>query len=203
MTNYEFMEVSQVPASFPISEERRQKAEACKLKADRKRSLAASYLITRIYEDAVSAKGAGSADPARMKLACTTDGKPYFRDHPQICFNVSHGGDYAFGAYSDRDIGVDIEKADRKIPVLSDHAYTGADLRHIEDSEDPLMPLKIWVIRESIVKAMGLGIRAMTEFELMWLSEDSGITWGGAYSFHLMEDAPEGYVACVSERTGN
>ncbi len=185
-----------MPTSFPITEERRRKIEACKQEADRKRSLAAACLMGRFFKEATG------REEGEMILSYNSHGKPFFRDYPGVCFNVSHAGDYVFGAVSDREIGVDIEKATRQIPELSDHAFTHADRKHIENSGDPTETIKVWVIRESIAKAMGLGITAMTDFELMWLSEDSGITWGGAYSFHLMEDAPEGYIACVSERTG-
>ncbi len=185
-----------MPASFPICEERIHAAASCRMEEDKRRSLAAAYLMGKFYEQATG------KDPAGMRLSYNSKGKPYFQDYPGVCFNLSHAGDVVFGALSDKEIGVDMERADRKILALSDHAYTKADRRHIEESEDPLMPIKIWVIRESIAKAMGLGLSAMTDFELMWFSEDSGITWGGAYTFHLLKDAPEGYIACISERTG-
>lgn len=80
-------------------------------------------------------------------------GKPLSKD---ICFNISHSHGVVIFAINDVDVGVDIEKIrpskdDMRRYISSDEEYA-----YIKDDETFY---EIWTNKESLVKALGVGIK--------------------------------------------
>lgn len=115
-----------------------------------------------------------AADMAARELVGDWDkdekGKP-------ICqsgyLSLAHSGDYAVAAWSDRPIGVDIEKHRPLSPALAKRL--GGDLEE-------------WVKKEAYGKAIGTGICRVL---------DAPIPDGWHFSF---PDAPEGYIMAICEK---
>ena len=96
---------------------------------------------------------------ALPQMARNTAGKPYFPDHPDLCFNLSHSGSRSLCALSDGPVGVDIETVRPRralLPraVLSDGEYAWFLARGgaWEDF------YTLWTLKEAKVKAQGTGI---------------------------------------------
>lgn len=77
------------------------KIKRYKFKNDKILSLGAAILLDiglkRIWE-------------RNIKIIHNDYGKPYFKDFEKINFNISHSGEYVVCCFSDKEIGVDIEK---------------------------------------------------------------------------------------------
>ena len=87
-------------------------------------------------------------------------GKPCFRIHPEVRFNISHSGDLVICAVSDFEIGIDIQEKSRmntdriakKIMSPAEHK------KYLERSERQDFFYRVWVMKESYVKWTGDGI---------------------------------------------
>ena len=81
-------------------------------------------------------------------LAREAGGKPYFPDHPEVCFNLSHSHGAAVCVLHDKPVGTDIEKlrpAPRRLAQgMGDEAF-----------------FRLWTAREATVKRLGQGISAL------------------------------------------
>ena len=87
-------------------------------------------------------------------------GKPCFRIHPEVRFNISHSGDLVICAVSDFEIGIDIQEKSRmntdriakKVMSPVEHK------KYLESSERQDFFYRVWVMKESYVKWTGDGI---------------------------------------------
>ena len=87
-------------------------------------------------------------------------GKPCFRFHPEVRFNISHSGDLVICAVSDFEIGIDIQEKSRmntdriakKVMSPVEHK------KYLESSERQDFFYRVWVMKESYVKWTGDGI---------------------------------------------
>ncbi len=114
-------------------------------------------------------------------------GKPYFRDHPEICFNISHSGRCIACAFAEEAVGLDVqvrtgretEKIARRILDRETFdAYLAA-----ADREDFFY--RHWVLLESYLKRTGEGFTV----DLGSAAKD------GCFSF---PEIGEGYYAAVN-----
>lgn len=87
-------------------------------------------------------------------------GKPCFRIHPEVRFNISHSGDLVICAVSDFEIGIDIQEKSRmntdriakKVMSPDEHK------KYLTSSERQDFFYRVWVMKESYVKWTGDGI---------------------------------------------
>jgi phosphopantetheinyl transferase len=108
--------------------------------------LAAAYLIERyVTEDS-------------DEIQRGEHGKPFLPENVSMKFNLSHGGNYAVLAVSDKEIGVDIESLSRKanIDKIAKRVFTEAEQAYIK-GQDTLRFFQIWTAKEAVMKATGLG----------------------------------------------
>lgn len=90
-------------------------------------------------------------------------GKPFLAKYPKIQINISHSGPYAACAIGEKPVGVDVERwrnrraQERvvgKFHPLEQEAYRAAG----EDEREELFH-RLWVLKESFMKAEGSGLR--------------------------------------------
>ena len=77
-------------------------------------------------------------------------GKPFFPDHPEICFNISHSHGAVVCALHDRPVGVDIEKL-RPAP------------KRLANGMDDYSFFLQWTVREATIKMQGRGVGALRQ----------------------------------------
>lgn len=117
-------------------------------------------------------------------LARTEDGKPFFPELPDIHFNFSHSGEYVACAFSDMEIGLDLQehrKAHTSILRIAKRFFTSEEYEAIlalpagspagtgnsaGSSADPdnsadrlLLFYRFWTIKEAYLKYLGCGLR--------------------------------------------
>lgn len=85
-------------------------------------------------------------------------GKPYV-EKENVFFNISHCKEMAVCAIEERETGVDIEDIRAVHPGAARRCFSDSELEILENSEDKeLMFFRIWTLKESFVKSIGIGI---------------------------------------------
>lgn len=94
------------------------------------------------------------------EIAVTPRGKPYFPDHPQVHFSISHSGGHWGCAFSEGNVGFDLQeirKADTE--KIAKRFFSTGENAAIAAAENPeLAFFEIWTAKESYVKFTGLGL---------------------------------------------
>lgn len=118
---------------------------------DRIRFVSARAALKRLLAERVGTL------PDRLNISITASGKPYLAQHAEIQFNLSHAGSFALIAMSSAGkIGIDIERCDRDITGLIH--YVLSPLEHARACWPEKRFIDLWVAKEAVLKALGLGI---------------------------------------------
>ena len=152
---------------------RRAKIDAFRFREDKQRSLAAGIALSEglkragvwqgIWEPAAGIalseglKRAGVRQGMR-EPAAGQDGKPYLPG-TGVYYNLSHSGNYAVCAVSDREVGVDIEQPRHFSDSLRKYICAPGEELPVQITEETdLFFTRIWTIKESIMKYYGTGL---------------------------------------------
>ncbi len=105
-----------------------------------------------------------AVEPKLLDFAQHEFGKPYLKNYTQVEFSQSHCTDQFVLVMNKQAvaIGVDIESKHRaiKLQALAARILTANELKQFEQVIDQqAFLLKIWTIKEAVLKASGLGIR--------------------------------------------
>lgn len=138
-----------------ISPYRRQKIALLKHQKDKDRSLAAALSL----HQALTEYG---LEERMMEYDTGAQGKPYFRYHPEICFSLSHSGDYAICSIGEETIGNDIEQIRDGRLGVAERFFAADEVLWIKQAEtaeekDGRM-FRLWTLKESFLKVTGLGM---------------------------------------------
>src|SRR3954469_12264656 len=148
-------------------------------------------------------------DPAALRFAATTNGKPRLDPPQKLQFNVSHSGSAGLIAIAGNDVGIDVEqiKPRENLEGLARRVFTEREREAIAGEEDAFY--RHWVAKEAFVKATGRGISSVRSFEVLLDAP------GGARLVHVGGDpeeaarwtlapleSPDGYAAAVVARGG-
>ncbi|MGF6726214.1 4'-phosphopantetheinyl transferase [Paraburkholderia sp. GAS41] len=102
--------------------------------------------------------------PNELLFVANERGRLELPDHPELSFNVSHSGNAALLAISDRRVvGVDLELRDPSLHwrELAALVCTGGEQQVLQDAPEQMQSelfMRYWVAKEAILKAMGIGI---------------------------------------------
>lgn len=160
---------------------RRRKCESLKFAADRRRSVAVWLLLKEL----LAKRG---FDASALEVVQSDNGKPSFKDIPGLYFSLSHAESRVMAAVADFPVGCDIEKVAPIRKDVAEAVLTPAELKSGDF-------YRLWVRKESYVKALGTGI----SFDLKSISvlpEDSPA--GVEFSDFTLSD---GYVASIAALT--
>ena len=112
------------------------------------------------------------AEKLTSKMFCLgRDGKPSFSEKitekTGIFFNLSHSGNYLAGAFSDREIGLDIQTTSPPhgdVLCIARRFFTPDEYKLLAAVKDPENQLelffRLWSIKEAYLKYCGCGLRA-------------------------------------------
>jgi 4'-phosphopantetheinyl transferase len=88
-------------------------------------------------------------------------GKPYLEDFPHINYNISHTDGLVACGIGDRQLGIDVEKIRPLRNTILRKVFSDAEKCHMDEipeSERSQYFFRIWTLKESYLKASGLGI---------------------------------------------
>jgi len=126
-------------------------------------------------------------------------GKPFFVNHPDLHFSLSHSGGEVAIAFSRTPIGFDVEKKERRADFVSiaQRFFSVAEAAQIAAAGERAASLfvDLWTAKEAILKLEGSGISGGLERALVW-SEFEGELDGRRVHLHRMEWP--GFVARVA-----
>ena len=138
-----------------VTARRREKTDCFYARSDRNLSLGAGLLLDYGLRQL-------GIDAAAAEFITNGRGKPALKDHPEICFNLSHSGDHAVCAFSGLPVGCDIERirpVDLKIARRCFSEEECAEIFTQTDEEQRTAAFfRVWTRRESYAKAVGLGL---------------------------------------------
>jgi len=139
-----------------VSLYRQQKIDSVKCDDDKLRSLGAGLLLQKALCDF-------GIDEKTADFETDGNGKPFIRGAENLHFNLSHSGDRAMCVISDFSVGCDVEKI-RKIDLrLAERFFHPDEIAQINAQSDEQQKtdlfFKIWTMKESVIKATGLGLK--------------------------------------------
>lgn len=138
-----------------VSSYRRRKIELLRHESDKNRSLAAALALNAALKDY-------DLEERKMEYAAGEQGKPFFCDHPEIRFSLSHSGDYAICSIGTEEIGNDIEWVRGKKERVAERFFAAKELAWIQSAESlaekDARIFRIWTMKESFLKVTGLGM---------------------------------------------
>lgn len=97
---------------------------------------------------------------APLILKREESGKPYFENSP-LEFGISHSGELAVCALSDKPVGIDVEKVReiRNVEALSARFLSERERYYVTQSSDKSRAfLEIWTKKEAYLKESGVGL---------------------------------------------
>lgn len=118
--------------------------------SDRRLKLYGKLILKKFYEE-------NGIEFNWSKIHIQSGGKPYYIDAKK--FNISHSGDYVAVAFSDEEIGVDIEwvtQFDIESVLSYLHPLEAEYVKHSTDLRNDFF--KIWTRKEAFLKAIGSGV---------------------------------------------
>lgn len=124
----------------------------------------------RLFADALQLSGDA------INIQTDQFGKPYLHSHPQLAFNQSHSDNLLAVCYSFdvAQVGIDVEDKSRvmRVEALAKHSLTDAEYARFQRAADQQAYwLKLWTIKEAVLKASGIGIRlSLNELETGYMN---------------------------------
>lgn len=88
------------------------------------------------------------------------NGKPVFREHPEIYFSLSHCRRGVLCAFGDEPVGCDIESIQEKVnDGVCHRCLNDAEIAEVNESDNPCIEFtRLWTMKESALKLTGEGI---------------------------------------------
>lgn len=136
-----------------VSDQRREKVARLRAEGARCLSLGAALLLDRLLADADL--------PPAGAFAFGKQGKPHLPDRPDVHFSLSHSGSRVLCALSEAELGCDVEgprRCDLALARRFFHPDETAWLLSLPPREQDAAFLRLWTLKESYVKAVGLGL---------------------------------------------
>lgn len=134
---------------------RKEKINKMKTQKDKNLSLGAGILINAYLKTL----GLKEKD---MLYEEKYNGKPFFKNRPEIYFNVSHSAECAVCSFSDEETGCDIEKYDKVNTEIARRFFARSESDYIfsaKTEEEQLQKFfRIWTLKESYLKFSGKGL---------------------------------------------
>lgn len=96
----------------------------------------------------------------RNPISFNEEGKPYFDDKNKTFFNISHSEDWCFVAFSNSEVGIDVQKIKKLNGNVAQRFFNEKDNEYINEDEALSLErtIEVWCIKESYVKMLGIGL---------------------------------------------
>lgn len=152
----QFDEEDAFRAALPaVSPYRQKKIALLKNEREKRRSLGAAFALN------AALKYYGMSEQ-NMEYVLGEQGKPMFRDCPELSFSLSHSGDYAICSLGERETGCDIERVRPDKMRVAERFYAEEEKAWIYQAdvlkEQESRMFRIWTMKESFLKVTGCGM---------------------------------------------
>jgi len=114
-----------------------------------------------------------------IKFGYLKHDKPFLKNPGNMYFNISHSGDWVVCAFSEKEIGIDVEKI-RKIKFsIADRFFSPLECKYLHNKkgEDKVNYFfDLWTIKESYLKLVGKGLtQSLSSFSVEKCNETFNI----------------------------
>ena len=154
-----------------LSPYRQQKIALLRHRKDKNRSLGAGLLL----DHGLAVYG---LQERSVEYEIGEWGKPVLKYRPEICFSLSHSGDYAVCTIGDKPVGNDIECVKEGRLKVADRFFAKEELEWLytagEEEERTRRMFRIWTMKESFLKAIGRGMSLSLGDFAIRMDEESG-----------------------------
>ena len=138
-----------------VSLKRQEKADKYKFKKDKALCIGAGLLLDYALLNVGIKK-------KNLNISYGENGKPYLTDYTDVFFNISHSGNFAVCAVSQKEIGCDIEKTDEINLKTAERYFQKSEYDAIMSENDETanreMFFRYWTLKESFIKLIGKGL---------------------------------------------
>lgn len=137
-----------------VSEEKRRSVNSFRLDIDKKLSLY-SELLVRVMACRELGLRNDEIEFGRGKY-----GKPFLKGHPGFYFNISHTRNAIAAAFSDHEVGIDIERIRGEEREIAKRFFTFEEYEYIykEETAQDRRFFEIWTKKEAYLKCIGKGL---------------------------------------------
>ncbi len=122
--------------------------------------------------------------PDAVEMYRSKSGKPSLKNElqgqPVITFNMSHAHGRALIAVSKgQEVGVDLERirSDVEVAKLSERYFTTSEhatIMQLTQEQRAARFFRYWVAKEAVLKAQGIGLRALSQCEILMAADGVG-----------------------------
>lgn len=130
------------------------KTEGFKFWEDRQRSLIGELIVRKFYQEKLGME--------KFDFEYNEHDKPSLKSFSEEHFNISHSGDFVVVAFSDEQIGVDVEMIGKDRRGVAERFFTVREIQQMhacETTKDQIhFFYKLWTLKESYMKAIGKGM---------------------------------------------
>jgi len=150
-----------------LSSARRAKIDRYHFRKDKMLSLGAGILLDKGLREY-------GLREAKVQFGLKKNGKPYLRDYPQIHFNLAHSEKMVLAVFADAEVGCDIEytkEADLELAKRFFRPEEYAYLAGLEGEQQNSAFFQLWTLKESFLKATGMGMELPLNAFGFYLSE--------------------------------
>lgn len=136
-----------------VSVEKQKKLKQYHFAIDRKLSLYAELLVR---QQAICLLGLNNKE---IEFDKNKFGKPFLSGYPSFCFNISHTRNAIAVAFSNEEVGVDIERVKSPLLQISKRFFTQHEHEYIIFHKNPELAFyEIWTKKEAYIKYTGMGL---------------------------------------------
>ena len=161
---------------------------------DRARALGASLLLL------FALNNNGYEMEKLPEFSFMENGKPYFAEHPELFFNLSHSGNYVLCVLGDCEMGADIEQV---------RSIKGNTKNRVFTEKEKVMTLgngagyiRLWTMKEACAKLQGTGLKEILSGLEIFVEDDKvkikKLNQNITKAFHCVVSA-EGKITDCSE----
>lgn len=113
----------------------------------------------KMLRECLKLRGIDYSESTRISYG--SHGKPSLTDYPAIHYNITHADGITACLVSSAECGIDAEKVRPYRPNVIKRAFSENEKALIEnapESERDLLFFRLWTLKESYVKALGIGV---------------------------------------------
>ncbi|MCD4679027.1 MAG: 4'-phosphopantetheinyl transferase superfamily protein, partial [Bacteroidales bacterium] len=138
-----------------LDENRRKRILKFVFPNDAQRSLLGDLMVRAFISKELNLKN------SRITFNLSDKGKPYLTGYPNLFFNVSHAGEWVVVAFSENNIGIDVErikKINYNVAELFFSKEENLNLNNLSGKEKLEYFFDLWTMKESYLKYTGKGL---------------------------------------------
>lgn len=138
-----------------LDENRRKRILKFVFPNDAQRSLLGDLMVRAFIAKELNLKN------SRITFNLSDKGKPYLAGYPNLFFNVSHAGEWVVVAFSDYNVGIDVErikKINYNVAELFFSKEENLNLNNLSGKDKQEYFFDLWTMKESYLKYTGKGL---------------------------------------------